>query len=262
MRTIDHSGKTIIVTGAGSGIGRACALAFGDCGAAIVVNDINEELAQETVNTIRETGGTASPFVTDISRPDSVDALVDFANAEHGGLDVMFNNAGGAFPTPMLDVSPEEHRRIMALNLEAVYTGTLAALRIMLPRGAGVILSTTSSAGINAMPGLASYGMAKAGVISLMKSVAVEHGASGIRANSICPGAMETPGLLSWLETLPGGAKRYNDAQPQGRLGRPEEIADAAVYLASDYASFVNGSMLAVDGAVHATLWNPLAGMT
>ncbi len=258
MKTINHKNKSVIITGAGNGIGRASALAFAECGALVVVNDIDTDLANETAEQIRSAGGTASPFVADVTDADNLHALVEFACTEYGKLDVMFNNAGGAFPTPMLEVSAEEHRRIMSLNLEAAYFGTMAALHKMVPQGHGVILSTTSGAGINAMPGLASYGMAKAGIIALMKSVAVEYGARGIRANSISPGAMETQGLMAWLDTLPGGAQGYNDAQPQGRLGRPEEIADAAVYLASDLASFVNGSVLPVDGAVHATLWNPL----
>ncbi len=261
MKTIDHRGKSVVVTGAGAGIGRASALAFAECGAAVVVNDIEAGAAEETVALITDNGGDATAAVLDITQAEEVDRLVAMACETYGKLDVMFNNAGGSFPTPMLEIPQEEYRRIMAFNIDAVYYGTLAALRVMVPRGSGVILSTTSGAGINAMPGLATYGVAKAGVISLMKSVAVEYGRQGIRANSISPGAMETPGLVSWLETLPGGVQSYNDAQPQGRLGRPEEIADAAVYLASEHASFVNGSMLAVDGAVHASLWNPLVAV-
>ncbi len=262
MRTIDHSGKTVIVTGAGSGIGRASAVAFADCGASVVVNDIDDSLANETVAIIEQASGEATAFTADICHTDTVDHLVTFACATYGKLDVMFNNAGGAFPTAMLEQTPEDYRQIMALNIDSTYYATLAALRVMVPQGSGVILATTSGAGINAMPGLAAYGMAKAGVIALMKSVAVEYGSAGIRANSISPGAMETPGLRSWLETLPGGIQAYNAVQPQGRLGQPHEIADAAIYLASEHASFVNGSMLAVDGAVHASLWNPLAGLT
>ncbi|MBK7520483.1 MAG: SDR family oxidoreductase [Gammaproteobacteria bacterium] len=261
MMSIDHTGKSVIVTGAGSGIGRASALAFAECGASVVVNDINVDLARETLSLVQEQGGTATVFMADITDPKKIDELVLFACDTYGKLDVMFNNAGGSFPTAMLDVPLEDYRNIMALNIDSVYYGTMAALKVMVPQRSGIILSTTSGAGINAMPGLAIYGIAKAGVISLMKSVATEYGRQGIRANSISPGAMETPGLVNWLKTLSGGVQGYSDAQPQGRLGRPEEIAGAAVCLASDHASFVNGSMLAVDGAVHSTLWNPLAGM-
>lgn len=258
MSNNSMQGKTVIVTAAGAGIGRASALRFAQRGASVVVNDISEEAAEETALHITDAGGIATVFAADITEPSNIDAMVHLACDTYGTVDVMFNNAGGAFPTPMLDVTTAQYRRIMGLNIDATYFGTMAALRVMVPQGSGCIISTTSGAGLAAMPGLAVYGVAKAGVISLMRSVATEYGRQGIRANSISPGAMETPGLVSWLETLPGGVKAYNDAQPQGRLGRPEEIADAAVYLASDEASFINGAVLPVDGAVHATLWNPL----
>lgn len=258
MGTTDFSGKSVIVTAAGGGIGRASAELFARVGASVVVNDINADAAAETVGNIEAGGGTATAFPGDITQRATVDDMVDLACTTYGRLDVMFNNAGGSFPTPMLDIDEAEYRKIMALNIDATYFGTMAALRVMVPQGGGCILSTTSGAGLAAMPGLAVYGVAKAGVISLMRSVATEYGRQGIRAVSISPGAMETPGLVSWLETLPGGVQGYNDAQPQGRLGRPEEIASAAVFLASEGASFINGAMVPVDGAVHSTLWNPL----
>ncbi len=258
MNTIDFSGKTVLITAAGSGIGRASAELFASHGASVIVNDINSDAAEATVKSIKENNGEATAFVTDVSKPENVDAMIAFACDTYGRLDVMFNNAGGSFPTPMLDIDLDEYRRLMALNIDAAYFATMAALRVMLPQGGGCILSTSSGAGISAVPGLGVYGVAKAGVIALMRSVALEYGRHGIRANTISPGAMETPGLVSWLKTLPGGVKDYNDAQPQGRLGRPEEIADAAIFLASDNASFVNGAVLPVDGAVHSTLWQPL----
>lgn len=258
MSSQDFEGSSVIITAAGAGIGRACAQLFARQGAAVMVNDISHDNAEETVDLIKADGGQATAFVGDVTDSSIVDELVKTACEHYGRLDVMFNNAGGAFPTPMLDINESQYRNIMALNIDATYWGTMAALKVMVPQGSGCILSTTSGAGLAAMPGLAVYGVAKAGVISLMRSVATEYGRFGIRANSISPGAMETPGLLSWLETLPGGAKAYNDAQPQGRLGKPEEIASAAVFLASPGASFVNGSCLAVDGGVHSTLWNPL----
>lgn len=253
----DYSGKSVVITGAGSGIGAASARAFAAVGAGVIVNDIRPESAAAVVSEIRDTGGDATVCAGDIADPAQVDALVAMAVSSYGRLDVMFNNAGGAFPTPMLDIDHAEYRRLMALNFDAVYYGTMAALRVMLPAGGGCILATTSGAGLGAVPGLAVYGSAKAAVISLMRSVAVEYGQQGIRANAISPGAMDTPGLRAWLETRPGGVKAYNDAQPSGRLGRPEEIADAAVFLASERASFINGAVVPVDGAVHALLATP-----
>ncbi|MFK7730563.1 MAG: SDR family NAD(P)-dependent oxidoreductase [Pseudomonadales bacterium] len=259
MSSMDFTDRSVIVTAAGAGIGRASAELFARHGAGVVVNDINRDAALETVELIKSAGGKASAFAGDVTHSSTLDEMVAAACELYGRLDVMFNNAGGSFPTPMLDIDESQYRKIMALNIDATYHGTMAALRVMVPQGSGCILSTTSAAGLAAMPGLAVYGVAKAGVISLMRSVATEYGRCGIRANAISPGAMETPGLVSWLETLPGGVKGYNDAQPQGRLGKPEEIASAALFLASPDASFVNGACLPVDGAVHATLWNPLA---
>ena len=250
-------GKTVIVTAAGMGIGRASAERFAQCGA-VIVNALSEEFATETVALIKASGGEATAFVTDVTISENVDAMVAKACDTYGSLDVMFNNAGGAIPMPMLDVKEKAYRKIMALNIDATYFGTMAALRVMVAQGGGCIISTTSGAGLAAMPGLAAYSVAKAGVVALMRSVATEYGRQGIRANSISPGAMETPGLLAWLKTLPGGVKGYNDAQPQGRLGTADEIAKAAVFLASDDASFVNGACLPVDGGVSSTLWNPL----
>jgi 3-oxoacyl-[acyl-carrier protein] reductase len=258
MNLLDYTGRSVVITAAGSGIGRASAELFARFGASVVVNDINPDAANKTVQLIREGGGEAISFAGGITQSVVVNSMVALACDTYGKLDVMFNNVGGSFPTPMMDIEEAEYRRIMALNIDSTYFGTMAALKVMVPQGGGCILSTASGAGLAAMPGLAVYGAAKAGVISLMRSVATEYGRQGIRANAISPGAMETPGLVSWLETLPGGVKAYNDAQPQGRLGRPEEIANAAVFLASKGASFVNGSCLPVDGAVHSTLWNPL----
>ena len=140
---------------------------------------------------------------------------------------------------------------------EPVFYGVHAALPLMLNQGSGVILATTSGAGINAVPGLMAYGAAKAGIISLVRNVAVEFGASGIRANAISPGAMDTPPLRQYIETLPGGAEGYVGEMPSGRLGTPEEIAKAAVFLASDEASYINGVCLPVDGGTTSLLAQP-----
>ena len=257
MHTLDYKGKSVIVTGAGSGIGRASALRFGELGASVVVCDIDASAARSTVETIQAAQGICVECVADVTDPGQVDGVVALACDRYGRLDVMFNNCGGSFPTPMLEIDTAEYRRLMALNLDSVYFGTMAALRVMLPQGGGAIVSTTSGAGLGAVSGLAVYGAAKAGVISLMRSVAAEYGKQGIRANTISPGAMDTPGMRRWLDTTSGGVAGYNDAQPQGRMGRAEEIADAAVFLASDFASYINGVVLPVDGAVSALLANP-----
>ena len=169
----------------------------------------------------------------------------------------MFSNAGGGRPTPLHQIDPDEYRRLMGLNLDSVYHGVHAALPVMIRQGSGVFLSTTSGAGLAAVPGLAIYGAAKAGIINLMRSVAVEYGPQGIRANTISPGPMDTPALRAWLDTTSGGAVRYAQQIPLRRLGTAEDIASAAVFLASDAASFISGAVLPVDGAIHAQLASP-----
>ncbi len=249
--------KVAIVTGAAGGIGRACALRFAAAGARVVVNDINAGGAATTVERIVASGGRAIAHGADVTQAQAVQEMVNAALAHFGRLDIMFSNAGGARPTPLHDIDPEEYRRQMALNLDSVYYGVHAALPVMLAQRSGVFLSTSSGAGLAAVPGLAIYGAAKAGIINLMRSVAVEYGAQGIRANTISPGPIDTPQLRAWLDTTPVGAAGYAAQVPLGRLGAPEDIAAAAVFLASDEAAFISGVVLPVDSAIHALLASP-----
>jgi len=254
----DIKGKSVIVTAAGNGIGKASALEFARCGAAVGVNDIRKDLAVATVKQIEETGGKAIACVADVTKQSQVETMIKDVVEAFGSLDVMFNNAGGAFPMPFDTTPLEIHENIMALNFNSVLYGSLAALPIMLEQGSGVILATSSGAGLGAVKGLATYGAAKAGINSLMGSLAAEYGKQGIRANSISAGAMDTPGLRQWADTLDGGFEGFNNKQPSGRVGTAEEIAKAAVFLASDGASFINGATIPVDGAVHALLAAPV----
>jgi 3-oxoacyl-[acyl-carrier protein] reductase len=253
-------GKVAVITGAASGIGRATALRFGAEGAIVIAADIQGDGAEATAAAIRDTGGTAEAQACDVRDAAANQALVDHAVAARGQLDVLFCNAGGALPTPTHQISPAEYRDIIALNLDAVFYGIHAALPVMMRQGRGLILATSSGAGLNAVPGLAAYGAAKAGLITLIKSIAVDYGALGIRANAIAPGPMDTPGLRRWLETLPGGPDAFARQVPSGRLGTGEDIAAAAAFLATDEAFFVNGVVLPVDGAVAAKLASPKAG--
>lgn len=251
------AGRVAIVTAAGSGIGRASALHFARAGAQVIASDIDGAAVDETVRLIAAAGGAAVAQVADVTQAVQVQQLVDAALACHGRLDVMFNNAGGAFPQPTHEMSLETYRQIVALNLDSVFFGVHAALPVMLRQRAGTILSTTSGAGLNCVLGLAAYGAAKAGVINLMKNIAVEYGPHGIRANTISPGPMDTPGLRAWLGTFENGPARYAAQIPSGRLGTADDIAQAAVFLASDAAQFINGVVLPVDGAIHAQLATP-----
>jgi NAD(P)-dependent dehydrogenase (short-subunit alcohol dehydrogenase family) len=251
------AGKTAIITGAGAGIGRACAEDFARAGARVVVSDISGDAARATVQAIVAAGGTALAQTTDATDARQVQQLVDVALREFGRIDILFNNAGGAFPQPTHEMSLDTYRQIIALNLDSVFFGIHAVLPTMLQQRSGVILSTTSGAGLNAVTGLAAYGAAKAGVISLMKNIATEFGGQGIRANAIAPGPMDTPGLNAWLSTFDDGPARYAAQVPSGRLGTAEDIARAAVFLASDAAAFINGIVLPVDGAIQARLATP-----
>ncbi len=253
---IDYSDKTIAVTGAGGSIGRASALLFASLGGSVVASDINEKSLRETTDEIERAGGIALPVVADVTDPDQAAGIVRSACERFGGIDVLYNNAGGSFPTPMGEIDRNEHARIRALNFDAVYHASMEALPVMVEKGGGVILATTSGAGSGAVRGLATYGAAKAGVNSLMRSIAVEYGRRGIRANAIAPSAA-TGGLLAWLETLPGGVEGFAEKQPMGRIGTPEDIASVAAFLASEHAGFVNGVVLPVDGGIEAMLAVP-----
>jgi len=249
--------KIAIITGIGSGIGRACALQFAREGAQIIGCDIAADALRETEHMITAAGGKVITRQIDVTVAEQIQQLIDTAVEKFGRLDILFNNAGGALPQPTHNMPIDTYRQIIALNLDSVFFGLRAALPIMLQQGHGVILSTTSGAGLNAVPNLAAYGAAKAGVISLMKSVAVEYGPQGIRANTISPGPMDTPGLRAWLDTFEDGPARYAAQIPSGRLGTAEDIAQAAVFLAGDAAEFINGVVLPVDGAIYARLATP-----
>ena len=251
------AGRIAIVTGAGSGIGAASARLFAAQGATVVVNDVRADAARAVALEIEAQGGRAIAHPADVTNPAEVDELVARTQRDLGRLDVFFNNAGGAIPEPTESVSLAEYRRLIALNLDSVFYGTQSALRVMLEQRRGVILMTTSGAGLRAVRHLAVYGMAKAGVVSLARSIAADYGRFGIRANAISPGPMATPAVMGWLATVRDGLRRFEAQVPAGRLGTPEDIAQAADFLASDEASFVNGVTLPVDGGVHAVFAAP-----
>lgn len=252
--------RVAVVTGAGAGIGQATALRLARAGAAVVANDIDATAAEATAAAIRAAGGQGEACPGDVTQTGAADALVARAVERFGSLSIFHANAGGARPEPMDGMTDTAYREIMALNFDAVWSGTQAALRVMLPAGGGAIVVTSSGAGVSAEPGLAAYGAAKAAVISLVRNLAVEYAAQGIRANAVVPGPIETVQMRAWLDSLPDRGAGFGARVPAGRLGRPEEIAEAVLFLASDAASFVNGVALPVDGGVVARLASPTAG--
>jgi NAD(P)-dependent dehydrogenase (short-subunit alcohol dehydrogenase family) len=162
----------------------------------------------------------------------------------------MWNNAGGALPETTHEVSDEKYREVVSLNMDGVFYGTRAALRVMLPQKSGNILITTSGAGLGAVEGLAVYGMAKAGVINLAKSVAQEYGQFGIRTNVVSPGPISSEGFMQFLNSVEGLRAKMEGGVPVRRLGLPEEIANTALFLASDEASYISGVVIPVDGGI------------
>ena len=247
-------GQVAVITGAGSGIGRASALAFAEEGACVLAADLNAASAAETVEQVRATGVDAEPVEVDVTRAEQVEAMVQRAVDRFGRIDVLFNNAGlpQAF-TPFEDSTDALYDRIMDVNVRGVFHGCRAAIPRMKAQGGGVILNTASTAGIRPRPGLAVYNASKAAVITLTKTLAVELAPHRIRVVSICPVATDTPMLPSFIGVEQGadeaeGRRRFISTIPWGRLNRPEDIARAAVFLASSDAEMVTGTAFEVDG--------------
>ena len=247
-------GLVSVITGAGSGIGRASALAFAEEGARVLAADVNAAGADETAEQVRAAGGDADACQVDVTNAEQVEAMVQRAVDRFGRIDVLFNNAGlpQAF-TPFEESTDALYDRIMDVNVRGVFYGCRAAIPRMKAQGGGVILNTASTAGIRPRPGLAVYNASKAAVIILTKTLAVELAPHHIRVVSICPVATDTPMLPSFIGTEKGadeaeGRRRFISTIPWGRLNRAEDIARAAVFLASSDADMVTGTAFEVDG--------------
>jgi NAD(P)-dependent dehydrogenase (short-subunit alcohol dehydrogenase family) len=238
-----------IVTGASSGIGRAAARRFAEEGARVVAADVDADGGSGTVEAIRDAGGEATFVETDVSDRADAEAMVETAVDRYGGLDFAFNNAGiEGRNDSLVDQGDDDWERVIDINLKGVFLGLRTEIPAMLDDGGGVIVNTSSIAGVVGFQGVSPYVASKHGVIGLTKTAALEYGREGVRVNAISPGVIETPMVDRAAAANPEMIDGVSEATPMGRVGDPEEIGDAAVWLCSDDASFVTGETLVIDG--------------
>jgi meso-butanediol dehydrogenase/(S,S)-butanediol dehydrogenase/diacetyl reductase len=258
-------GKVGIVTGAGSGIGRATAIGFAARGGTIVLADINGDNAANAAREIESAGGKALAMTIDVTKPADLARMISETKKRFGRIDFLHNNAFGlpaaAVPAAqsngrLADLEDGVWSYMIEVGLTAVWRTMKLVLPIMRAQGGGAIVNTASISGQRADYGIAAYNAAKAGVINLTRVGAIEYARDGIRVNCVCPGAIHTPLLQPALE-MPGFGDRFKEVIPIGRLGKPEEIANAVLFLASDLASFVTGAALVADGGQTAKTGSP-----
>ena len=248
---LNLDGKTALVTGGGSGIGRAASLAYAREGARVVVADVNVEGGEETVQMIKEAGGDVILVHADVSKPEDTQAKVGKAVEAFGSLDCAFNNAGisgGRERHLTADYLEEDWDRVISINLKGVWLCMRAEIPQMVKQGSGAIVNTASIMGLVATPGSVAYMAAKHGVVGLTKAAALEYATAGIRVNAVCPGYINTPLVRPLFDAHEDFEQRVISRHPLGRLGEPSEIAEAVVWLSSDAASFVTGLNMPVDG--------------
>ncbi|WP_123042990.1 SDR family NAD(P)-dependent oxidoreductase [Cohnella candidum] len=240
--------RAVIVTGAGSGIGRAICLEMAKEGARVVVADIQQAGCDETVRLVREAGGEAIAVRVDVTEATQIEAMVDAAIQAYGRIDVVCNNAGiGGAALPALEASEDMWDRVMNVNVKSMFMVCRRVIPHMLRNGGGTIINTSSASGFIASPAGCDYTASKHAILGLTKQLAYEYGQKGIRVNAICPGVIETA-LTKDVAVDGGPFEQLTMNAPAGRYGQPEEVAKAAVFLASDDASFMHGAAVRVDG--------------
>lgn len=250
MRLAD---KVCVITGAGSGMGRVAAGLFAAQGARVVVADFNEAAAAETVEAVRATGGEVTSVRADVSNEADAKAMIDHAMATYGRVDVLYNNAG-IMPEAdhsIVDTDVAVWDQVMAVNVRGVFLGCKYAVPRMVDQGSGSVINIASFVALLgcSVPQDA-YTASKGALLSLTRSMAVQFGPHGVRTNAICPGPVETPLLMDWLLKDEAAKQLRLARNPSGRFGKPEEIVNMAIYLASDESRWTNGASLVVDGGI------------
>ncbi len=246
---LSMNGKVALVTCAASGIGRATALAFAADGATVVVSDVDEAGAEQTVAQIGDAGGTATSIRADVSNASDVASLIEGAVARYGRLDYAFNNAGIEGKTaPTAEATDANWDRVISIDLSGVFYCMREEMKQMLKQGSGAIVNCSSVAGLIGFAGSSAYVASKHGVIGLTKTGALEGARAGIRVNAVCPGVIATPMVDRVTGKTTEAEAALANMQPMGRMGTPEEVAAAVVWLCSDAASFVTGIAMPVDG--------------
>ncbi len=242
--------KVAIITGAASGIGEATAMLFAKEGASLLLADRQKEQGQQAAEAARKNGGEATFVKTDVSKPEDVQTMIRAAMQEYGRLDVIFNNAGieGEMNKPTADCTLENWHRVIGINLTGVFFGMKYAIPEMLKTGGGSIINTASVAGLVGFAGIPAYCAAKGGVVQLSKCAAIEYAKQNIRVNVICPGIIWTPMVERATGDSEEGRAAFAAIEPVGRLGTAEEVANVALFLASNESSFCTGAPFIVDG--------------
>lgn len=239
--------KTAIITGGGNGIGRAASLRFAEEGAKIMIADIDEKNSAETVEMIREKGGKAEFFWTDVTVPEDVEQLIQHTVSSFGKLDILLNNAGIAHEESKIpNIEVDTWNKVIDVCLNGVYLGMKYAIPAMLENGGGSIINTASVAGVKGQKLLSAYSAAKSGVISITQTTALEYGKYGIRVNAIAPSIIDTSMALGWKNSHKWPILSTHNALR--RIGQPEEVANVQLFLASDESSFITGATILVDG--------------
>lgn len=240
--------RSVVITGGGSGIGRATSVLLARRGAQVVVADVDEAAARTTVDTITAGGGEAVAIRCDVSDPTDVQAMVDLAVSTYGSLDMAVNNAGIAHaPSDLHELAVEDFDRVIAVDLRGTFLCLRAEIAAMLTTGGGPIVNMASNAGTKNAPGMAGYTAAKHGVVGLTKNVALQYARRDIRVNAVCPGTVLTEGLAAYGADMQA---HWSEMVPTGKLGTPEQVAEVVSFLLSDASAMMTGAMVLTDGGL------------